>query len=258
MLIAHISDFHIFADRAETRLVRPDAAEAARKVVDHLARSFPDIDAVMLTGDVADGGSDRDYALVKSTMEPIKAPVFVVPGNHDSRPQMRNAFQSTVPFEKGAYLNFTSYVGALRIIGLDTLIEGKVPGALAPETLDFFEAQLEIAHSGPTYVLLHHPPFPSGIEALDEHSLIKGGERFGQAVSRYTGSLVILSGHIHRPYQSIWHGALAAVGGSPAFQVRLDLTKGAPEPGLVAESYCYFVHKITGGDVAIHRQYVSL
>ena len=41
MLIAHISDFHVFSIAPEATIVRPDAAAAARKVVADIAAFTP-------------------------------------------------------------------------------------------------------------------------------------------------------------------------------------------------------------------------
>jgi len=258
VLIAHISDFHIFADVPQSRLVRRDVADAARKVVADIAAFRPAIDAVMFTGDLADGGSPQDYALLKSILTPLDVPVFAVPGNHDRREAMRAAFADTLPFDDGGLLNFDLHFGALRLIGLDTLIEGRDEGCLETQTLDWLEGRLADPCTGPTYLLMHHPPFPSGIHALDAISLVDGVERLAAIVGGYPGKLCILSGHIHRPYQAIWNGALAAVAGSPAFQVALDLTPGAGEPDRVEEPYRYFIHRIEGNCISILGRYVRL
>lgn len=50
MLIAHISDFHVFAERPETRQVRLDIAVVARRVVEDLASFAPALDAIAFTG----------------------------------------------------------------------------------------------------------------------------------------------------------------------------------------------------------------
>ncbi|MGV0878901.1 metallophosphoesterase [Martelella sp. FLE1502] len=258
MLIAHLSDFHVFADSPETSLVRRDAPEAARKVVADLAAFTPAVDAVMLTGDLTDCGTAEDYELLEDILAPLKVPIFVVPGNHDRRETMRAAFRSRLPFPATGFLNYEAEFAGLRIIALDTLIEGRVEGRLASESLDWFEDALRHASGMRTIVLLHHPPFPSGITGLDEMALGEGAERFAEIVASCAGKLSILAGHIHRPYQAFWNGAFCAVAGSPAFQVALDLRPGAPEPGTVAEPYSYFIHRLSETGVAVHRRFVSL
>lgn len=254
MLIAHISDFHVFADKAETSLVRPDAVDVARKVVADMVAFQPGFDAVMFTGDITDGGSERDYALARSILAPIKAPIFMVPGNHDHRDNMRSAFANILPFTDRGYLNYESSCGPIRVLGLDTLFEGHVEGRLEPESLTWLEERLSTVTSGQTYLLLHHPPFASGMKPLDDMALTAGKTRLAELVRGYEGRLHILSGHIHRPYQTIWNGAMAAVGGSPAFQVGLEFSSGAHEPGAETIPYSYFIHHVGPENISIFNR----
>lgn len=259
MLIAHISDFHVFADAPETSLVRPDAEAAARKVVDDIARANPAFDAVCLTGDLVDGGSAADYALLKDILAPITVPVFLIPGNHDRRDTLRAAFKDRFDFASDITLNYEAKIGTVRILALDTLIEGQVQGRLDAEQLSWLAEKLNTVTDGPTLLLMHHPAFPSGIRGLDAMSLIEGRDELGALVRAYPGTLRILSGHIHRPFSAIWNGAYCAVAGSPAFQHELDLDPVAPEPGPVSEPYAYFIHRLdAAGTFTVHTRYLSL
>lgn len=259
MLIAHISDFHVFARAAETTLVRQDAAEAARKVVADIAGFAPQIDGVMFTGDLTDGGSTDDYALLRDILSPLTVPIFVVPGNHDKRPTLRAAFGHSLPFEGDPFLNYEAKLGNVRILALDTLLDGRIEGRLDPVQLDWLEGKLATPQSELTIILMHHPAFPSGITHLDRMALVDGRAEFGALIAAYRGPLRILSGHIHRPYQALWHNVFCAVGGGPAFQHELDLRADAPEPGPVAEPYAYFLHRIESAEaVSVHTQYVAL
>jgi 3',5'-cyclic-AMP phosphodiesterase len=259
MLIAHISDFHIFADQPETSLVRLDAVSVARKVVADIAAFTPAIDAVMFTGDLTDGGSTADYALLRDILAPLTMPVFVVPGNHDKRAGLRAAFAQDLPFGSGPWLDYVTDLSDLRIIGLDTLREGQVAGALDHSQLDWLAGLLRQNDPRLTLILMHHPAFPSHIDTLDAMSLLDGRDALAALIAAYQGPLRILSGHIHRPYQTLWQGKFCAVGGSPVFQLGLELRKGQPEPGPVDAPYHYFLHQIDGADaVTIHNRYVAL
>lgn len=259
MLIAHISDFHVFADTPETSLVRADIANAARKVVADMSAHPPKFDAVIFTGDLTDGGAGADYALLKDILAPLDMPIFVVPGNHDTRAGLRAAFEDTVPFEHGPYLNYHAQIGDLRILALDTLVAGKVHGALDQSQLDWLAKHLATRSQGPTLIAMHHPPFPSGVTKLDAMSLTDGRAALGALVAAYDAPLYILAGHIHRPFQAIWNGAFCQVGGGPSFQHGLDLRPDAPEPGGVPEPYAYFILRRDAQDtLIIHKRYVSL
>lgn len=259
MFIAHISDFHVFADAPETSLVRPDAEAAARKVVADIVAANPPFDAVCFTGDLVDGGSEADYALLKDILAPIKVPIFLVPGNHDRRDTLRAAFRERLDFAAGSTLHYEAAIGHVRILALDTLVEGQIAGALDAAQLAWLEERLAKVTQGPTLLLMHHPAFPSGIRGLDDMALIEGREALGRLVMAYPGTLRILTGHIHRPFHAIWNGAYCAVGGSPAFQHQLDLDPTAPEPGSVAEPYAYFIHRLdAAGTLTVHTRYLAL
>lgn len=259
MLIAHISDFHVFAKAPETSVVRADAVVAARKVIADIAGFSPKIDAVMFTGDLTDGGSADDYALLADILSPLDIPVFAVPGNHDTRAGLRAAFADALPFGSGPFLNYETKFGDIRILALDTLWDGHVAGRLDASQLDWLGEKLAERYDGLTLILMHHPPFPSQIPALDAMALQEGCRAFEQLIAVYDKPMRILSGHIHRPFQTLWHGVFCAVSGGPAFQQALALDPHAAEPGIVTEPYSYFIHRITDAtSVSIHTRYVEL
>lgn len=259
MLIAHTSDFHLFAHRPKTSLVRPDVAEATRMVVADIAGFSPSIDAVFITGDLADGGSAEDYALVRDILSPIEVPVFAVPGNHDARAGFRAAFEDTLPFRPGPKLDYEAFCGDLRIIALDTMIEGQVHGGLDDGQIDWFAGRLAEATDRLTLILMHHPAFPSAIPALDRMALKVGQAGFSRIVAAYPGPLRILAGHIHRPFQALWNGVWCAVSGGPSFQHALDMTDDLPEPSIAREPFAYFIHRIEEATtVTVHPRYVAL
>ena len=259
MLIAHISDFHVFAHKPETALVRLDAADAARKVVADLAAFSPVLDAVMFTGDLTDGGSAEDYALLRELLAPLSMPVFVVPGNHDKRATLRAAFADRLRFEDRDFVHYEVDFRGVRVLALDTLVEGRVEGRLCPARMAWVRERLSKPDDRPLIIAMHHPPFRSWIDANDRWGLVEGAEELGRLVAAQRGGVRILCGHIHRPIQAMWHGAYAAIGGSPAFQIGLDLTPGVPEPGPVGEPYCYFVHRLNpDGGFSVHTRYVRI
>ncbi|MBM6592991.1 phosphodiesterase [Microvirga pudoricolor] len=259
MLIAHISDFHVFSRAPETSLVRPDAAGAARKVVADIAAFRPRIDAVMLTGDLTDGGSTEDYALLRDILSPLSMPVFVVPGNHDKRPTLRAAFAGSIPFDDAEFLHYEAEVGGLRILALDTFVEGAVEGRLCRRRLEWIEERLARHDRSPLTIIMHHPPFPTGITELDHMGLVEGADEFGRFVAAQAGPVRILCGHVHRPVHGVWNNAFVAIAGSPAFQIELELDPAAPEPGPLEEPYAYFIHHLgEGGEFSVHTRYVRI
>ncbi len=257
MLIAHLSDLHIFSHAPETSLVRPDIVPVVERIVADVAAFRPTIDAVMITGDVADGGSAEDYALVRRLLAPLAMPGDGVPGHHDRRAPMRAAV-ARPGVAPGPFLDFTARLGPLRIVGLDSQIPGAVPGRLCPDRLAWAAQALAEPHAGLTLILVHHPPFATGMGAVDQMIMLDGAEELGALVAALAGPARLLCGHIHRPIQTIWNGAFAAIGGSPAFQ--FELVFGLPEdPPTVREPYAYFIHDVADPTRAVvHTRYVAL
>ncbi len=259
MLIAHLSDFHVFAEAPETSLVRFDVERICRKIIADVVALDPAIDLCLISGDLTDGGSPQDYALFADIIAPVRAPVLVVPGNHDRRANFRNAFAGRLPFAPGPDLNYEVKLPGIRALGLDTLIEGQIPGALSDAQLDWLAQKLAAPVSELTLIIMHHPAFPSGVVPLDRMALTGGRDRFGDIIASYSGPLRIHAGHIHRPFQTLWKGVCCFVSGSPAFQHELVLDPRADEPGAINEPYAYFLHKIAGPhEVSVHTRYVSL
>ncbi|NEX47295.1 metallophosphoesterase [Pseudotabrizicola algicola] len=257
MLIAHLSDLHISAGAPETAPVRRDAPDMARRVIADLLALPQRPDAVVITGDVADGGSVADYALVREILAPLPMPVFVVPGNHDKRGPMRAAFGGTIPFAAPDTLHFEAQLAGLRLIGLDSLVPGRVEGALDGTQLDWLEQRLA-STADPVFLLLHHPPFPTGNAHWDASALRAGAGRLGRILRARTAPLRLLCGHVHQAFHSQWAGHYAAVGGSPAFQYGFGFD-GDTEPPLIDAPYAYWLHHCRAdGSFAVHPRQMNL
>lgn len=260
MRIAHLSDFHVFAGSDAPDLIRSDIATTVEKIVADVAAFRPKIDACMLTGDLAGNAVPEDYALLRDLLKPLSMPLFAVPGNHDAREPFREAFKNILPFEDGPFLQYESAFGGMRILGLDTVIEDRPEGALCPERLAWIRRKLETPFAGTTLVLMHHAPYVSGVRFLDEIGLLEGKEEFGEMIAAMKGGARILCGHIHRPSVSVWQGAFAMVGGSPAFTIELDFSGSEEEPALEANApYAYFIHSLDpSGEFAVSPRYVNI
>jgi 3',5'-cyclic-AMP phosphodiesterase len=87
MLIAQISDSH--AQLPGGLLNRNyDTAGHLERAVQHLNACVPLPDVVLLTGGAADSGSPAEYGRLREILSALKAPLFIIPGNHDERDAM--------------------------------------------------------------------------------------------------------------------------------------------------------------------------
>jgi len=222
MLIVQLSDMHI---RAEGQLLydRIDTAAYLERAVAHVLTLDPRPDVVIMTGDLVEAGKPEEYARLRRVIAPLSMPVYVIPGNHDARDALRAAFADKGYFPAAGFLQYTVEDGPVRLIALDTLVEGKPHGALGEEQLTWLEARLEEQPQRPTMLLMHHPPFDCGIETFDRSRLKEGDGRLAELVRRHGNVERAACGHVHRPIQVRWAGTMASIAPSTAHQATLDL-----------------------------------
>ena len=125
-------------------------------------------DAVIASGDLTDCGLVEEYELLRDCLKPLPMPVYLIPGNHDRRENMRLVFggDGYLPMN-GEYLHYTVEDLPLRLIGLDTVVPGKGHGEMDAPRLDWLKARLDEQPDRPTLIFMHHPPFPTGLQHMD-------------------------------------------------------------------------------------------
>jgi Icc protein len=227
MLIAQLSDLHVTADGAPVA-GRVNTNALAERAIGALLRLTPRPDIVVISGDLAENGTPDDYAAVHRLLAQLSMPVYVVPGNHDRREAMRTAFAGDGYLQAHGPLNFVVEAGPLRLIGLDSLVEGEAGGALTADTLAFLQQALSAHPAVPTFVMVHHPPVDCGIDHMDRMRLINGARELEQILIAHPHVQRLVTGHVHRPIQTLFAGTLCQIAPSVAHQVTLDLTPGGP------------------------------
>lgn len=227
MLIAQISDPHILAE-GRVYKGRVDTAAWLARAVEALRARRPRPDCVLLTGDCVDKGDADEYANLARILAPLDAPIFAIPGNHDARAPFLAAFPDIArrigdfPFVQYAVDDFP-----VRLLALDTLEEGKPGGVLCARRLAWLETELAAGGTKPTAIFLHHPPFATGIAAMDEQGLADP-ERLAAIVARHPNVERVLAGHLHRAIETRFAGTIASCAPSTAHQVALGLGANAP------------------------------
>ncbi len=84
-------------------------------------------------------------------MAPLRMPIFAIPGNHDAREPMREAFFGDGYLPRQGFLDYAIEDYPLRIIGLDTLVPGEGGGALCSDRLRWVDHILSRTQSGPLW-----------------------------------------------------------------------------------------------------------
>lgn len=240
MLVAQITDTHILAAgklyHSPRRAIPADAepgwsfidtAACLTRAISELNGLKPRPDVVVVTGDLTDHGGAEEYANLRAILAAAAMPVFVIPGNHDSREALRAAFAGDGYLPADGFLNYVVEDFALRIVALDSNVPGHHHGELCADRLAWLDRTLAKAPQKPTLVMLHHPPFPTGIEHMDAHAL-HNPAAFADVVRRHRQIERILCGHLHRTIDHRFAGTIAGTCPSTAHQLVLDITPGAP------------------------------
>jgi 3',5'-cyclic-AMP phosphodiesterase len=243
MLIAQITDTHLKLP-GKLAYRRVDTAQMLRVCVDALVRLAPQPDLIVHTGDLTDLGLPDEYAHLKAILAPLKPPVLVIPGNHDGREAMRAAFAAEGYFPAQGFLHYAVERGPLRIVGLDTLVPGEGGGELCAARLAWLDAALAEQPETPTVVMMHHPPFLTGIDHVDRVGLF-GRDGFADVMRRHGQVEAVLCGHVHRIMRATVGRRAVMTGPSTAHQVALDLQPESP-PAFVMEPPGYVLHRWNG------------
>jgi Icc protein len=239
MFVAQITDTHIRRPGELVHGVVDTAAMLARAVA-ALGRLDPAPDVTVVTGDLVDTGAAEEYAHLRALLAPLAMPVYVIPGNHDAREPLRRAFAADGYLPQDGFLQYTVEDWPLRLVALDTLIPAALGGELCRERLLWLDRALAAAAQRPTLILMHHPPFLTGIDHMDRIGLA-GIPGFVAIVARHPQIERILCGHVHRAIDCRLAGTVAGTAPSTAHQIVLDLAPAAP-PASAFEPPGYQLH----------------
>jgi 3',5'-cyclic AMP phosphodiesterase CpdA len=80
---------------------------------------------VVLTGDLTDFGRADECAHLVDLLAPLPMPVYLMPGNHDDRDQLRRSFAAHTYLGTCDYAQYSVSVGEIQLIALDSLEQRK-------------------------------------------------------------------------------------------------------------------------------------
>ncbi|MEN2991775.1 phosphodiesterase [Tistrella sp. BH-R2-4] len=245
MLIAQISDPHI-RPRGQLYQGLVDSNAMFAAAIRHLNRLAPRPDVVLLTGDVTDDGTPEAYAMARDMLDALAMPLLAIPGNHDERAAFRRCFSGMEALGDGAGAGaggvgdrpvdaplhlVADGFGPVRIIGLDVTVPGRHHGDIDDAAAAWLTRTLAADPARPTLIMIHHPPFDSGIPYIDAYHC-RRGDRLAAIVAGYPSVERITCGHIHRAMQLRFGGTLLCTAPSTTTAIALRL-----DPAAEAASY---------------------
>lgn len=227
MILCQISDPHIKTNGKKSYGV-VDTASSLRRCVAQVNALRQQPDAVVISGDLVDFGLPSEYAFLRTLLAPLAMPVYLLPGNHDDRTAMRAAFPGHAYLQQGGdRIEYVIDTHPLRIVALDTVIPGASNGELGAQSMAWLDRILGEQPDKPTVIVMHHPPFITGIGHMDRMGLAQP-ERLAAVVGKHAQVERILCGHLHRAIETRFAGTIAATCPGVSHQVALDLDPAAP------------------------------
>ncbi len=225
-IIAQLTDLHI---REPNRLAygRLDTAPYLQTCIASVLRLRQRPDAVVLTGDLTDFGRPAEYVHLRALLAPLDMPVYLLPGNHDDRRQLRACFPEHAYLAGDAFIQYAVDIGEIRLLALDTVMPAQSGGMLCAARLAWLEQQLSASKDRPVIIAMHHPPFRTLIGHMDKIGLQAGVERLEALVLQHGNVERIICGHLHRAIDVRFGGTIASTAPAPAHQVTLDLDEDA-------------------------------
>ena len=243
-VLAQLTDLHVEVGPGDGAAARATAAAVAA-----VRALSPAPHAVLVTGDVAESGSAREYERARELLAPLGLPVHVLPGNHDDADALAAHLGWDGPH------GYTVRAGGLRVVALDSTTPGEDGGLLSSERLMWLEAELAV-DPGPTVIAMHHPPLVTGMPSLDRMGFA-ADERLALASVLAANPHVVrvVAGHVHRAA----FGTIGSCGvvAAPAAYLEARLEIGGTILDLVEAAPGFALHVALGDGCASHVQRVT-
>ncbi len=245
--ILQISDPHLLVEPGTLSgqvLPAKNFEAAIDAIIEHLDKIYP-VSAIVVTGDISDDGHADSYKLFRTQINRLNLPYFVIPGNHDHRETMRTCFSDLPTMPSGGKINWRHDFEGFVLVGLDTLICGEGKGVLGVQSLAFLKNIVAGEVVKPILIAMHHPPFSSGIQFMDQIGLGDAGS-LAEILGDAKVETRIICGHVHNMIVGMVGNTIAISAPSTASTFPADYRDDAPV-GFTTNIGGYMLHEFSNG-----------
>ena len=240
MLFVQISDMH-YLKKGVLSFGKVDTHALLERCLLQIQGLEPRPDAVLITGDLTNDGDLSTFQALADMLAALKLPIYPIPGNHDDRELIRKAFPDIKALSASGPLCYVIDDFPVRVLALDSSVDGKPYGRLGDAQLSWLGERLDENRKKPTIVMLHHPPFKTGIGHMD-WSMLRDGEGLAALIQGHGHVERVLCGHVHRAVQTRFAGTIAQIAPGSAHQIKLVLREGrgpwnSEPPGLLLHAW---------------------
>lgn len=249
--IVQITDLHLVGPGKQ--MAGKDPMASTQTALDHIAQYHGDALFIAITGDISDCGAPQAYAQLAQALANYPIPAVLVPGNHDERTALAQAFPQLAGPAGQTHMQQARVAGGHLHLFLDTLHPGHSGGILCAQRLAWLGEQLQAHPDLPVMVYMHHPPFDSGIAAMDAEKLANPDELAATLAPHRARVRHLFTGHLHRPIAGQWQGYSISCCKSPNHQLHLDLS-GSQRIYGIEEPPQYLVARFDSSNFLLHFQ----
>ncbi len=208
---AHVTDSHVSTQGRDGVALKKRSAAILEDVVEQLDRT-DGLDFCLFGGDNFDNSEvgRKDADAFVAIVGKLKVPFFIQFGNREASslppgdPVSKNEFVKMFSgngFAAGALWWGASPVEGVRVLGIDTSIQGRSDGAVPAEEIAWMEKELA-AHADDTVIVLAHHLFlptwaPRSIPKWRKKYVISNADEVMTILKRSRNVKLVLSGHHH-------------------------------------------------------------
>lgn len=225
MKILQLSDLH-FTPEPGSRIYGSDPFTSLEGALERAFGGAESPELMIVTGDLTEDGSSGSYRRLREALRACDVPIFVVPGNHDSRKQIVQELCG----DRIAWQRATD-AADWRIVFLDSKVAREGYGGLGAEELATLDDELRAHPTRPFLVALHHsvvPPCPArGCQLEDAAALVA-------RLARHEARCAVVAGHAHVPIQQEQDGVALFTGPSVCAAARHSSDPSLVEAGFWA------------------------
>lgn len=214
MKFAQLSDIHLMPESACRCWWMHESAQVLLEQAIEQINGIPDIDFVVLTGDLVDRADPWSFERLQEVLGRLRIPYWASVGNHDFDQQQRRGRFGRQAFIEWcerqfafdlAPTGFVDYVASpmpgLKIVALDASL-GPFPypqGRIRPEQLDWLQQTLNTYADEGILVLVHQPPLASRMLFRKYRILPDESLALRRVLQSHQHIVGVLSGHLHVP-----------------------------------------------------------
>lgn len=194
--LLHLSDIHLPNKQTDT-LLGTYPWHRLQQVIEAITQLQPRPDAIIVSGDIAEHGSEQEYLAFLTLLEPLNITVHLLAGNHDDSDVMKDVLD-------GGLCNTVSPVdiGSWQLLLINSQVAGASHGHVSHSEMQRLDETLS-ANKGPAIVALHHTPVSP---CADPDCQLANHEEFLALLQSHGNVKIVLAGHTHQADKTATHG----------------------------------------------------